>query len=179
MGCCVCWHLVLKTETLQNCHCVDESGLLGSETVLGEKFLTPSESNCRRTTTLWNVGSYLTDKCSATSQKAYICRKNCYVHPRYHTIMVLGSLAGPGGLRPGCITACRLIVLTLLCKFPLAPPGAPTSMTWETSSRERGNCGWEMTGDFADSGGFHVIVGIFYMPQICDMGPTALLPLWR
>ena len=22
-------------------------------------------------------------------------------------------------------------------------------------------------------------LGIFYMPQICDMGPTALLPLWR
>ena len=23
---------------------------------------------------------------------------------------------------------------------------------------------------------FHVILGIFYMPQICDMGQTALLP---
>jgi hypothetical protein len=26
-----------------------------------------------------------------------------------------------------------------------------------------------MTGNFADNGGFHAIVGIFYMPQICDM----------
>jgi hypothetical protein len=26
---------------------------------------------------------------------------------------------------------------------------------------------------------FHVIPGIFYMPQICDMGQTALLPLQR
>jgi hypothetical protein len=26
---------------------------------------------------------------------------------------------------------------------------------------------------------FHVILGIFYMPQICDMGQTALLPLQR
>jgi hypothetical protein len=26
---------------------------------------------------------------------------------------------------------------------------------------------------------FHVHLGIFYMPQICDMGPTALLPFRR
>jgi len=26
---------------------------------------------------------------------------------------------------------------------------------------------------------FHVILGIFYMPKICDMGQTALLPLRR
>jgi hypothetical protein len=26
---------------------------------------------------------------------------------------------------------------------------------------------------------FHVILEIFYMPQICDMGQTALLPLRR
>jgi hypothetical protein len=44
----------------------------------------------------------------------------------------------------------RLIVLTLLWKFPLAPPGATTSPTRETSSRERGNCGREMSGNFAD-----------------------------
>jgi hypothetical protein len=36
-----------------------------------------------------------------------------------------------------------------------------------------------MTGNFADNGDFHVTVGFFYMPQICDMGPTALLPLRR
>jgi hypothetical protein len=34
-----------------------------------------------------------------------------------------------------------------------------------------------MTGNFADNGDFYAIVGIFYMPQICDMGLTALLPL--
>jgi hypothetical protein len=33
-----------------------------------------------------------------------------------------------------------------------------------------------MTGNFADNGYFHATVGIFYMPQICDMRPTALLP---
>jgi hypothetical protein len=47
-------------------------------------------------TTLWNVGSYLTNKCGAPSQKACICRKNRYVHPRYHTVMVLGYLVPNG-----------------------------------------------------------------------------------
>jgi hypothetical protein len=76
--------------------------------------------------------------------------------------------------------ACSIIVLTLIWKFPRAPPGAPTSTTTrETSIRERGNCGREMTGNFAYNGEFHVIVGIFYMPKICDTGPTALLPLRR
>jgi hypothetical protein len=48
----------------------------------------------------------------------------------------------------------------------------PTMMR-ETSSRERGNYGREMSGEFC-----HQIVSstlferIFYMPQICDMGPT-------
>jgi hypothetical protein len=28
-----------------------------------------------------------------------------------------------------------------------------------------------MAGNFADNGDFPAIVGIFYMPQICDMGP--------
>jgi hypothetical protein len=41
---------------------------------------------------------------------------------------------------PECTAAYRLIVLTLLWKFPLAPSGAPTSTTRETSSRERGKC---------------------------------------
>jgi hypothetical protein len=36
-----------------------------------------------------------------------------------------------------------------------------------------------MTGNFANNGNFHAIVGIFYMPQICDMESTALLPLQR
>jgi hypothetical protein len=39
--------------------------------------------------------------------------------------------------------------------------------------------GEKMSGNFADNGGFHAIVGIFYMPQISDMGQTALLPLLR
>jgi hypothetical protein len=61
----------------------------------------------------------------------------------------------------------------MLWKFPLAPPGVPTSTTTrETSSREMGDYGREMSGNFADNGDFHAIVGIFYVPQICDMGQT-------
>jgi hypothetical protein len=36
-----------------------------------------------------------------------------------------------------------------------------------------------MTGNFADNGDFHVTIGIFYMPKICDMRTTALLLLRR
>ena len=36
-----------------------------------------------------------------------------------------------------------------------------------------------MAGNLAESSDFHATLGIFYMPQICDMGPTALLPFRR
>jgi hypothetical protein len=55
-------------------------------------------------------------------------------------------LATPYVLQPW-----RHIVLARLWKFPLAPPGAPTPMTTrQTSSRQRGNCGWEMAGNIAN-----------------------------
>jgi hypothetical protein len=41
----------------------------------------------------------------------------------------------------------RLIVLTLLWRFPLAPPGATRE---RRVNRKRGNCGREMTANFAD-----------------------------
>ena len=40
-------------------------------------------------------------------------------------------------------------------------------------------CGQELAGNFAWNCDFHVNSGIFYMPQICDMGPTASLPFQR
>ena len=40
-------------------------------------------------------------------------------------------------------------------------------------------CGRELTGNFASDCDFHVNSGIFYMPQIYDTGPTALLPFLR
>jgi hypothetical protein len=56
----------------------------------------------------------------------------------------------------------RLTVLPCF-RFPLAPPGAlHVRMTRETSSSERGNYGREMTGQC----NFHVIVGIFNVPQL-------------
>jgi hypothetical protein len=36
-----------------------------------------------------------------------------------------------------------------------------------------------VSGNFAENGDFHAILGIFYMLQIYNMGPTALLALRR
>ena len=47
-------------------------------------------------------------------------------------------------------------------------------------SSEKWNCGREICpGNFYLNSDFHLNLGIFYMPQIYDMGPTALLPLRR
>jgi hypothetical protein len=52
---------------------------------------------------------------------------------------------------PGVPPPCRLILLTLLWKFTLAPPRAPTPITTQdTSNREGGNCGRKMTGNIVD-----------------------------
>ena len=58
-------------------------------------------------------------------------------------------------------------------------PSRPT--TRETSSSGRWNSSWarNVPTNFGLESDFHVILGIFYMPQICDMGQTALLSLWR
>jgi hypothetical protein len=53
----------------------------------------------------------------------------------------------------------------------------PTT-TRETSIRERVNYGREMYGEFCRQiASFTLFEGIFYVPQICDMGPMALLLL--
>jgi hypothetical protein len=65
------------------------------------------------------------------------------------------------------------------CTTRTLPPPTPSTM-WETSSRERGNYGREMSGEFCHQiASSTLFEGIFYMPQICNMGPTALLPLQR
>jgi hypothetical protein len=46
-------------------------------------------------------------------------------------------------------------------------------------SSERWNYGREWSGDFAEMTHCLHHLGIFYMPQICDMGQTALLPFRR
>jgi hypothetical protein len=61
------------------------------------------------------------------------------------------------------------------------PQGAPTpTTTRETPSGERGNYGREISGEFyRQIASSTLFEWIFYVPQICDMGPTALLPLRR
>jgi len=39
--------------------------------------------------------------------------------------------------------------------------------------------GENLSGNFCLNSDFHLNLGIFYMPQIYGMGPTALLPLGR
>ena len=46
-------------------------------------------------------------------------------------------------------------------------------------SSERWNCGREIVRYFCLNSDFHINLGIFYMLQFYDMGPTALLPLRR
>ena len=54
------------------------------------------------------------------------------------------------------------------------------SIQCERSSSERWNCGRECwTVILSKCRLPHYILGIFCMPQICDMGPMALLPLRR
>jgi len=65
----------------------------------------------------------------------------------------------------------------LVWTFPRSPPGTATSPTTREILVAKG--GRELAGNFAWNCDFHVNSGIFYMPQICDMGPTALLPFRR
>jgi hypothetical protein len=50
--------------------------------------------------------------------------------------------------------------------------GDPSSERWNL-------LGEKLSGNLAESSEFHATLGISYMPQIYDMGPTALLPLRR
>jgi hypothetical protein len=50
--------------------------------------------------------------------------------------------------------------------------GDPSSEMWNL-------LGEKLSGNLAESNEFHATLGIFYMPQIYDMGQMALLPLRR
>jgi len=71
----------------------------------------------------------------------------------------------------GCIALVRC-VLVLRCGLALV-------VWYARRQAEVEPCGRELAGNFAWNCDFHVNSGIFYMPQICDMGPTALLPFRR
>jgi hypothetical protein len=51
--------------------------------------------------------------------------------------------------------------------------------TLEIIAAKGGTIGRETSGNLAESSEFHATLGIFYMPQIYDMGPKALLTLRR
>jgi hypothetical protein len=56
---------------------------------------------------------------------------------------------------------------------------AYVTTTLEILAAKGGTFGRETSGNLAESSELHATLGIFYMPQICDMGPTALLLLRR
>jgi hypothetical protein len=92
------------------------------------------------------------------------------------------SSTGPRWLLPPDVLQPRRFILRArLWKFPLVPPGVPTPKTTrQTSSRERGNYGREMSGEFCRQiASFTLFEGLFYIPQISDLRPTDLLPLRR
>ena len=84
---------------------------------------------------------------------------------------VVGSrrLMPPDALQPKAY--CTNPVLQL---FLLAPPGVSTR---DPSSERKNYLGEEWPAIWTESCDFHAYTfGFFYMPQICDMGRTALLP---
>jgi hypothetical protein len=84
------------------------------------------------------------------------CIQKVAVHLGYVTLIWSSSssflVLGPIGWRHRMYCShVWLIVLARLWKYPLAPPGAPTpTTTREIPSRERGNYGPEMAGNFVD-----------------------------
>ena len=76
---------------------------------------------------------------------------------------------------PGCTAAhCTIPGLQ---SFQLAPPGVSTR---DPSSERRNYLGEKWPVIWTESYDFHAYTfGVFYMPQICDMGQTALVPFRR
>jgi hypothetical protein len=96
---------------------------------------------------------------------------NFFIRKSYLFLFVWGPVSG-------CAAAYRIIVHTPCSHFHRqeAPrhndPGDPSSERWNFVGRET-------SGNLAESSEFHATLGIFYMPQIYDMGQTTLLPLRR
>ena len=60
------------------------------------------------------------------------------------------------------------------CQVPVRP-----QRDVRDPSSERWKCGREIVRQFCLNSDFHINLGIFYMTQIYDIGPTTLLPLQR
>jgi hypothetical protein len=83
-----------------------------------------------------------------------------------------------------CILGKFLGVVCLCFPLPLDTPTFTTRCLYvpinvSSPSSERWNCGREWSDNFAEMTPFLHHSGIFYMPQICDMGQMALLPFQR
>ena len=86
----------------------------------------------------------------------------------------------PAANAPAYTAACKLIIRPLVLDVPTYTARCLHVTTMlETVAVKGGTVGREMAGDLAESSDFHATLGIVYMPQICDMGPTALFPLRR
>ena len=88
------------------------------------------------------------------------------------------SSVGPVADATDVLQPRRLIVL-ILSPSPACldvPTFAARYLHFHNDARDPSS---ESTGNFAWRYDFHVKSGIFYMPQICDMGLKALLPLRR
>ena len=89
-----------------------------------------------------------------------------------------GDWYSSGTLHPGQVLRGRLPFLSPAFQtFPLSPPVASTSV--RDPSGGRWNCGRECCPVILAKWRLSRHLGISYMPQICDMGQTALLPLRR
>jgi hypothetical protein len=83
-----------------------------------------------------------------------------------------------------CIRGKFLRVVCHCSPLPLDVPNFAASclhvpINASTPSSERWNCGRDKSGNFTEMTQFLRHLGIFYMPQICNMGQTALLPFRR
>jgi hypothetical protein len=70
-----------------------------------------------------------------------------------------------------CSLQAYVPAFTVRCPHVTYDVRDPSSERWNSWAR---NVRW-----FCLNVTFHVHLGIFYMPKICDMGPTVLLPLRR
>ena len=75
--------------------------------------------------------------------------------------------------------ACHCFPPLFRCSYFSSPGASTSATTWEIPSGRSGNCGRECCPVILPKWRLSRHLGIFYMPQIYDMGPTALFPLTK
>jgi hypothetical protein len=90
------------------------------------------------------------------------------------------SFVWAGGYPPKVVQPNEAYCTNLALGPPFISRGTPHKTTWEASISERRNYGRELSDQILPTiATSTVIIGFFYMSQICDLGATALLPLQR